>query len=72
MQAAQTNEIVRIADLAERLRVTRGTLRRWEIVGALPARRVFGPGLTGWFAHEIDQWMNTRPRMDAAASRQTH
>jgi prophage regulatory protein len=37
------------------------TLDRWEAAGKFPRRRQIGPGIVGWLASEIAEWLNTRP-----------
>ena len=64
-QATPHDRILRIRDLMALLAIGRHTVGKWEKVGALPPRRVFGPGMTGWFESEINEWLRTRPRINA-------
>lgn len=54
--------VLRMKDAMERLKVCRFTLMRWERLGIMPRRRVFGPGVKGWLAGELTAWMRSRPR----------
>ena len=53
--------VLRPADLARRLGVSRTTLWRWERSGHLPRRREIGPNTAGWPEAEIREWLEARP-----------
>lgn len=36
---------------------------RWERAGLFPARVKVGLRRVGWFEHEIDEWLASRPRV---------
>lgn len=48
--------IIRAAELAECLGVSRVTLWRWERAGRIPPKRCIGPNVVGWLQSEIDEW----------------
>ena len=58
---AINDRVLRIRDMMKLLGICRHSVARWEAVGALPPRRVFGPGLKGWLESEIATWFKTRP-----------
>lgn len=62
-----SDHVLGIRDLAKRLNVSQGTVLRWEKIHALPPRRVFAPGVTGWISGEISEWLRSRPMADVAA-----
>lgn len=51
---------VRISEAAERCGVTTDTILRWEKLGKIPRRRLFGAGFA-WLSSEFDEWMCSRP-----------
>ncbi len=63
MTLTDPDQVLRMVDVTKRLNVSKATVRRWEKLGAIPRRRLFGPGLKGWFASEIDAWFKSRPRI---------
>lgn len=54
-------KILRIAEVAEMLGVSRVTLWRWERQGYLPPKRIIGPNTVGWLESEILAWLESRP-----------
>lgn len=53
------SRLVRPAELAKTLGVSRVTLWRWERAGRLPKKRHIGPNVVGWLESEIEDWFNT-------------
>jgi predicted DNA-binding transcriptional regulator AlpA len=51
------NRIVRLAEAAAELNVSRETLYRWERDGRIMRRRNFGPRTRGWLRGELDRWI---------------
>ncbi len=48
--------IIRAAELAERLGISRVTLWRWERAGRIPKKVIIGPNVSGWVEAEIEEW----------------
>ncbi len=48
--------IIRAAELAERLGISRVTLWRWERDGRIPKKVVVGPNVSGWVEAKIEEW----------------
>jgi prophage regulatory protein len=45
----------------------RTSIWRLERAGDFPKRRKIAPGINGWLASEIDEWMRSRPLADEGA-----
>lgn len=60
-----TLRLVRPAELAERLSVSRATLWRWERSGQLPKRRRLGSNVTGWSSQDLERWFASTEPPDA-------
>lgn len=56
-----STRILRAAELAERLGISRVSLWRWERQGRMPPKRIVGPNVIGWLESEIDEWMASLP-----------
>lgn len=56
-----STRILRAAELAECLGISRVTLWRWEREGRIPPKRIVGPNVIGWLESEIDEWMASLP-----------
>jgi len=52
-----TSQFVDISELAERLHVSRTTLKRWNRNGYIPNGIRVGPRLLRWERKEIDKWI---------------
>ena len=55
--------MIRIAQLTEKLNVSRSTVYRLEESGELPPRRRISPNASGWIEEEIDEFIATRPTL---------
>ena len=55
--------MLRIQELEDRVGVTRSTIDRWERTGRFPARRQLGEGAVGWLETEVDEWLQSLPRV---------
>jgi prophage regulatory protein len=60
-----STRILRAAELAERLSISRVTLWRWERDGRIPPKRIVGPNVIGWLEGEIEEWMTSLPTAEA-------
>ena len=47
-------------EVCRRVRLSKATIRRLEIRGAFPRRRVLAPWRRGWLASEVDMWIQSR------------
>lgn len=54
------NRIVRLAELADELGISRESIYRWERSGLIPRRRAFGPATAGWLRSDVDAWLESR------------
>ena len=75
MNRLSQSQIIRPADLARRIGVSRVTLWRWEREGNLPKRTRLGPHSVGWLESEIDAWWQDRARsasLDRKADAEPH
>lgn len=54
------SRIVRVAEFAGRLGISRVTLWRWERRGLVPPKRKLGPNTVGWLESEIDEWWSKK------------
>lgn len=50
------SRVIRAAELAKRLSISKATLWRWERKGRLPPKRQIGPNTAGWLEAELDEW----------------
>lgn len=65
VQNGRPQEIVlRTAEVARRVGLSPGTIRRLERLGRFPARRKLGVRAVGWEISEIEAWLADRPRGD--------
>ncbi len=54
-------KLIRPAELAEMISVSRSTLWRMEQKGELPPRRQISKRCVGWFESDIIQWLQKLP-----------
>lgn len=59
--------ILRIQEVVNVTGLSRGTLWRREKDGEFPARVRLGGNSVGWRADEVQEWIDSLPRADAAA-----
>lgn len=67
--APQRGDGARIMRLPEVRRLTglgRSTIWRLERANAFPRRILLGENAVGWYAHEIYNWLESRPRAGGA------
>jgi predicted DNA-binding transcriptional regulator AlpA len=60
------SHVIRAAELAYRLGVSRVTLWRWQRLGLLPPITQFGPNRSGWASVVLEEWWESsklRPRL---------
>lgn len=56
-----STRILRAAELAERLGISRVSLWRWERERRMPPKRIVGPNVVGWLESEIEEWIASLP-----------
>ncbi len=54
------DQILRVADLAALLSVSRTTVWRWTQSGHLPPPLKIGPHTTGWRSSVVEAWLDAR------------
>jgi predicted DNA-binding transcriptional regulator AlpA len=54
-------KIVRPAELAESLSVSKVTLWRMQKRGELPPKRQISSGVVGWLYSDLEEWLKERP-----------
>ena len=54
--------IVRPAQAARLLGISRATLYRWEASGRLAPRVILGPGTSGWREEDLAAFLDSAPR----------
>jgi predicted DNA-binding transcriptional regulator AlpA len=71
MQTAPPHRsIQRLATVRARVgNVHASTIYRWEAAGLFPRRVAFGGNMIGWYADEIDAWIESRQRADDSPAR---
>ena len=62
MIPAPLSRIVRPAEAARLLGITRATLYRWEKAGRLAPRVILGPGTSGWKEEDLAAFIAAAPR----------
>ena len=54
-------QILNVSEVAKLTGLSRTTIWRLERRGEFPPRRNITPHRVGWFEHEIEEWVETRP-----------
>jgi prophage regulatory protein len=62
MMPTPLSRIVRPAEAARLLGITRATLYRWEKAGRLAPRVILGPGTSGWREEDLAAFIAAAPR----------
>ena len=56
--------ILRMPEVSKITGLSRTTVWRYEKEGIFPARIALGGGSVGWYQSDIDQWINSRRRLE--------
>lgn len=57
-------EVLKLPAVLKRVKLSRTSVYRLESENRFPKRISLGAGhAVGWYAHEIDDWLATRPRV---------
>jgi prophage regulatory protein len=55
--------ILRKTDVMEKVKLSYPTIWRKERNGQFPARVKLGSRMVGWYANEVNEWLETRQRV---------
>lgn len=57
-------EVLKLPAVQAKTKLSRTTVYRLEAEGKFPKRIQLGAGHSvGWYAHEIEEWLTSRPRV---------
>lgn len=59
--------IIRLPVVQAKTSLSRSTIYRLESEGKFPQRVRLGENSTGWYEHEINEYLDSRPRVSEAA-----
>ena len=62
LQQSPPHKILRPKEVFERVKKSRVTLWRDVRAGTFPPPIQLGPNSIGWYEHEIEHWLESRPR----------
>ena len=62
LQQKPPHKILRPKEVSKRIQKSRVTLWRDVRAGTFPPPIVLGPNSIGWYEHEIEDWLESRPR----------
>lgn len=57
-------KIMRFPDVAEATGLSRPSIWRLERKGDFPGRVQLGGNAVGWLSEEVEEWIESRPRVD--------
>ena len=64
-----TKELLRLPEVMERIGIrAKATIYRWIKAGTFPRPVALGPRLRAWRAADIEDWLDSRPRVDPSAT----
>lgn len=64
----ESDQILRIGDVARRVGLGRATIYRYIARGDFPPPIALGERASGWLASQVMEWIQSRPRRDRVAS----
>lgn len=59
----QTKTVIRLDAVKSKTNLSKSTIYRLEAESDFPKRVRLGANSTGWYADEIDAWLENRPRV---------
>lgn len=62
------SRLLRIEEVKERTGLSRTTIWRRERSGEFPTRVRLGDNTVAWHENEVEDWIESRPRVEAAQS----
>lgn len=65
-QDTPTPLLIRRSQLKTCVGLAPSTVDRLEKAGEFPARRRVGPGVVGWLASEVEEFLKRQPKIEAA------
>ena len=60
---ARQMQLLKSAEVVERVGIGHQTLRRWVRAGKFPAPIQIGPRRIAWLIEDIEEWLDSRPRV---------
>lgn len=60
-------KILSAKEVTNKIGLSRTTIWRMERKGDFPQRIILSPGRVGWNSDEIDDWLETRPKIICAS-----
>lgn len=58
----ESTEFWRIKQVSGKVGAASSTIYEWVRKGLFPGPVQLGPRATGWYAHEVQSWLDSRPR----------
>ncbi len=65
---SEITRLLRISEVEHRTGLSRTTIWRRRRAGLFPNPVAIGNALLGWYEHEIQEWIEARPRVSIAAA----
>lgn len=62
LEKEKPKRILRLKELKSKTGLGSTTIYDMVAKGTFPAQVQLSPGTSGWFEHEIDEWLDSRPR----------
>ena len=56
------SSLLRKPEVLSRLGISKSTLTRWVAIGFFPPPVQIGPRAVGWYAHDLEAFLETRQR----------
>ena len=67
----QQKPVIRLPAVRQKTSLSRSSIHRLEAQGKFPGRVRLGENSVGWYEHEIEEWLASRPRAISKVSIKT-